>query len=331
MRERTAGIIAMVWTLAALCTTSAQQPELRYTFVKGRTYVYHRVFDQTNVQNNGAYEDSFVHSVVMKIAVEDVDSTGNGTLLCTVLEQGYRRKDEGEGTTAIQLSDTMRLRNTVVRSPMDEMPTQKTMKLISGRPDITPKFRVTLTPRGEYVSGEILEKAEWQKEHDEQLQNPNVRGEPVNPDRLLKMEIDDYFPHLPMVKAARKGETWRDSSSKVLEGKVIGGPGGSYFEYVGEVREYICSDGLTEDSITCDFLIEHMQKAQRRPSRIDDGYSEHTWDGTTRTAFRTKDNGYLGYETITTSQSVSKSDEDESPRVTSDSKFIVRLTLLKEE
>ena len=315
---------------ANVMAVQAQDLNAGYTFVKGGTYVYRSVFDQTAVQNNGTFEDSFVHNVDMRIMVEDVDSAGKGALICTVLNQGYRRKNKGEGTTKRQLSDTLSFGPVTTIRPLDEMPSQQSVKLMANRPDVTPKFRVVLTPAGAYVSGEILEKSESQKFHEKELKKPNITGEPWNTDEVLKFEIGQFFKPLPAVKAKAFGETWSDTTFKTHEGKVYGGPGGSHFTYTREQRDFVWNIIQDPESPTSRELVEHWMKTIKSPSTSSRVISVFEFDGTIRTCFRS-DGMYLGYSDVSTSVRTSMEDEDAEPVVRGNGKFVVRVTLLRDE
>ena len=323
-------LAAAFFASVSVFVVQAQPPDLKYTFVKGKKYVYRNVFDQTHVQNNGASHDSFVHTVDMRIEVEDVDSTGSGTLLCTVLDQGYRRKDKGEGTTVRQLSDTLNMSLAASFHPLDEMPSQKSLTLMCIRSDVTPKFRVVLTPKGQYVSGDVLEKSESQKKHEEALKNPNVEAAPLNIDWTLKHEIETFFKPLPVMKARAFGETWSDTTFKTHEGKVYGGSGGSHFTYTREQRDFVYDVRTGLDSIPMLQMTEHLQKTLKSPSSASSEIMVFEWDGSMRTVFR-PDGTYLGYHDVTTSVRTSLESEEAEAVVRGNAKFIVRVTLLSEE
>ena len=304
--------------------------DISYAFIKGKKYTYRSVFDQTHELKNG--NDSFIHTVDMRIEVEDVDSAGNGTLVCTVLNQGYRRK--GKGDTAIQrhLSNIVRLRASDVFNPFDEMPTQKEMTLNVIRPDVTPKFRAVLTSKGRFLRGCVLEKSASQMRHEELLneaqKNPNITVAPVNADRTLRGEIENIFRVLPEMTSRAIGVAWSDTLFKKHEGRVYGELEGSYFTYTREQRDYLCTDRMSADSLQCRFLGMHFQKTQKTPSSF---YSEVTWDGQEQTAFRAGDGGYLGFESVTRMNTLIKSNEDAEIQSSGRADFVVRVTLLSEE
>ncbi|MBI5646865.1 MAG: hypothetical protein HY962_08020 [Ignavibacteriae bacterium] len=304
---------------------------LHYKFVNGESCVYEYVFDQTWVQRDGAHEDSFVHTVVMRFEVEAVDDAGNGTLLCTVIRQGYVKKGKGQGTTARQLSDTLIVTNRSVQRPLDELPSQKSLTLMGIRPDVTPKFRVVLSPNGQYVSGAILEKSDCQKQQDALRREPNTEVQPLDIDATLMYEIGLFIRPLPTDKVLVPGVAWSDTVYKQREGKILGGLSGGTITYSREQRDFSCETGAISDSIPCLLFSEQTSRMQQTPSSTSNAISIYEAVGHTRNVFDSRDDSYRGYRGVWTSEMSTKADLNAEAVVRYNGKTVTSVTLLDKE
>ena len=321
-------IVATVLVAVSSLVARAQLPALRYTFTKGRTLVYRQVFDQTDEQNHGQFKDSFVHTTVLRVFVENVDSAGNGTLLCDVIEQGYRKKNTGESTPELTRTDSTRFGHVIISNPTEEIPTEQSVKLTSTRPDIPPKYRVTISPRGEYLSGEILVKSESDKQMEEMKTTPNVIIRSEGQYDQLKEEIGDFFHLHPEIKATRFGETWADTTNRKEKISVYGAK--SYdeprYQFTVERRDHVVLEAVGPDSSRCLVLEEHLWKAQR----ISNDTKEHRWSSQEKYYLR-PDGVCLGKDILTTSKSVSLDDGEKDAPLRGKAKFIISIRLLREE
>jgi hypothetical protein len=167
------------FVLCAICVSAACIAQdsnaivrARYGFVKGQAYVYKSVsrnLDETRATNY--VEDNYSQTKIVTICAQDVDSAGNADLLFTVNDERYEpigsldaASLSGQGMTRRGMADQ--------------------------------KYRARLTPKGDYLSGEILEESAELQAIRASLKPGDALHRP-DPAVLVKFYAEENFPPLP--------------------------------------------------------------------------------------------------------------------------------------
>jgi hypothetical protein len=319
--------VSFAMMVFAISTCAAQPLPLQYRFIAGKTYVYkhvvdHRAMEGDSESNDWPFSISFVHTVVMRVEVERVDDSGNGTLLCTVLDQRYTKPGEGDASAEAQLEFSRTM-------PEPKAGRHATITISHTLYDVTQKFRVTLSNTWTYLSGETLQISQSEKDYTEGLKNPNSSGIPWNTDQRLAGEIAAYFRPLPAAAGKSIGMEWKDTS--ITEQKQIS---------TGTRKQTTVRSIPTTTTRTCRLLADvnadtvpcMVLEETTRSNTQENGTQERGWEEqrNRRTHFRASDGVLLGYESRIEYWPATLNENerrDSAVRATGSS----RLTLLREE
>ncbi len=296
-------------------SVAAQTLAPAYRFETGKRCVYRYVFDQTGRPADGGGGDSYIHTVTLEIEVDSVDDAGNSELLCKVLSQGYTRKNETERIRT-QLKDSITIYSPLQWQPFAETPKRNSQKLMANRPDMTPRFRVTLTPNGMIKSGTVLEKSDSQREMDSLRRLPNVRSSGIDELRLLRNELKMFFSPIPHRDDFFYGCTWDDTTTRVSDNsKVV------------ELRTWSYHKGVGPDSLPCSILTEKTES--RRIMMWPGGEpTEYSVKSEKQIYFLEYDGMYLGFDILANS---TYTHEREDGSAVSDSTTFVCICRLTKE
>lgn len=320
----------MVWVSLLACTALAQEQAVRYTFSPGTWYVYNYVQDQNDVQNEAASENSFVHVIELKVDVENVDGQGNATLFCTVTRQGYGPRDSIAGDRVTR--EMPGVSGTVTSQSADGMPVRNAAQYHATYADVTPKFRVRLSPRGELLEGEILEKSESQKSFESRSVPPGTvysRSWSVSDEKRLALTINKIFPVLPDAADRTEGAAWRDSVYDSGENSTAGGrmpgrlPGASL-----KRNEYSLDHAMYRDTIPCKRFEVRTEKKEGLASAGSSATLLMSITTRTEMQYRFSDGVFLGYTEKSTIERFLRNPEDESATSMGSGSSSVKVMLL---
>jgi hypothetical protein len=254
--------------------------------------------------------------------VERVDESGNGTLLCTVLDQRYTKPGEGDASAEAQLEFSRTM-------PEPNAGRSATITMSHTLSDVTQKFRVTLSNTGKYLSGGTLQISQSEKDYTEGLKNPNSSGIPWNTDQRLAGEIAAYFRPLPAAAGKSIGMEWFDTS--ITEQKQIsrGTRKQSIVRSIPTTTARTCRllADVNAGNVPCLVLEESTRSNTQEHGTRERGREEQR---SRRTYFRTSDGILLGYESRVEYRPATLHENesaDSAVRATGSS----RLTLLREE
>ncbi|MBL0175562.1 MAG: hypothetical protein IPP94_09915 [Ignavibacteria bacterium] len=174
-------LLSTLFVTSAMAQHADPQAPVRYGFVKGREYVYKivsRHLDKT--EKPDYYGDNFLHTLCVGVCVQDVDSAGNVLMIVSTLDERYEPIGDLDAASIDGQS--------MGRRPMSE-----------------PKFGVSISCTGEFLSGALLEElAETRKFREKLEKNPEAGS--MSPDSvLLKWYTWAIFPVLPGPKRLNTG------------------------------------------------------------------------------------------------------------------------------